>query len=269
MPAQILDGGQGGGLDVGVTAGSLTALHGDAIALGRHRAERRARPGRRARRGHARRRVPHACHGRGDLLARAGVRGRAASRPSSPPATRPRPLLGTVLVQGRSSGSRRRTPPGAGAALSRTAGERPCVAGERERRRPRAQPLARPDLRRDDLRLHVDRRGQHTGDDRAPARARAGAPSARRRDPSPGTVDGALGGSADHRDRSGARSGDHGHGTATAQPRADGQPPTLRPGRLVRGHPRRLGTGGTGGPRAARRGGPCARAPVEAIGVGE
>ena len=39
IPAQILDGGQGGGLDVGVTAGSLTALHGDAIALGRHRAD--------------------------------------------------------------------------------------------------------------------------------------------------------------------------------------------------------------------------------------
>ncbi len=38
IPAQILAGGQGGGLDVGVTAGSLTALHGDAIALGRHRA---------------------------------------------------------------------------------------------------------------------------------------------------------------------------------------------------------------------------------------
>jgi hypothetical protein len=38
MPAQILDGGQGGGLDAGVTAGSLTALHGDAIALGRRRA---------------------------------------------------------------------------------------------------------------------------------------------------------------------------------------------------------------------------------------
>jgi putative ABC transport system permease protein len=34
----VLDGGQGGGLDVGVTAGSLAALHGDAIALGRHRA---------------------------------------------------------------------------------------------------------------------------------------------------------------------------------------------------------------------------------------
>ena len=39
MPAQVLHGGQGGGLDVGVTAGSLTALHGDAIALGRHRAD--------------------------------------------------------------------------------------------------------------------------------------------------------------------------------------------------------------------------------------
>jgi putative ABC transport system permease protein len=39
MAAQVLDGGQGGGLDVGVTAGSLAALHGDAIALGRHRAD--------------------------------------------------------------------------------------------------------------------------------------------------------------------------------------------------------------------------------------
>ena len=39
IPAQILDGRRGGGLDVGVTAGSLTALQGDAIALGRHRAD--------------------------------------------------------------------------------------------------------------------------------------------------------------------------------------------------------------------------------------
>jgi putative ABC transport system permease protein len=38
IPALILAGGQGGGLDVGVTAGSLGGLHGDAIALGRHRA---------------------------------------------------------------------------------------------------------------------------------------------------------------------------------------------------------------------------------------
>src|SRR6516164_6043644 len=34
IPAQILSGGQGGGLDAGVTAGSLGALRGDAIALG-------------------------------------------------------------------------------------------------------------------------------------------------------------------------------------------------------------------------------------------
>src|SRR5689334_16974971 len=38
LPAQVLTGGQGGGLDVGVVAGSLSALHGDTIALGRHRA---------------------------------------------------------------------------------------------------------------------------------------------------------------------------------------------------------------------------------------
>jgi putative ABC transport system permease protein len=39
IPAQILSGGQGGGLDVGVSAGSLAALHGDTIALGRRRAD--------------------------------------------------------------------------------------------------------------------------------------------------------------------------------------------------------------------------------------
>jgi putative ABC transport system permease protein len=39
MSAQVLSGGAGGGLDVGVTAGSLAALRGDAIALGRHRAQ--------------------------------------------------------------------------------------------------------------------------------------------------------------------------------------------------------------------------------------
>ncbi len=38
LPAQILAGGPGGGLNVGVTAGSLSALHGDTIALGRHQA---------------------------------------------------------------------------------------------------------------------------------------------------------------------------------------------------------------------------------------
>jgi putative ABC transport system permease protein len=39
LSAAILDGGQGGGLDAGVTAGSLADLHGDTIALGRHRAD--------------------------------------------------------------------------------------------------------------------------------------------------------------------------------------------------------------------------------------
>jgi putative ABC transport system permease protein len=39
IAAQILTGGQGGGLDVGVTSGSLAALHGDTIALGRRRAD--------------------------------------------------------------------------------------------------------------------------------------------------------------------------------------------------------------------------------------
>ena len=39
VPAAIVSGGQGGGLDVGVTAGSLDDLHGDTIALGRRRAD--------------------------------------------------------------------------------------------------------------------------------------------------------------------------------------------------------------------------------------
>ena len=38
IPASIVTGGAGGGLDVGVTAGSLTHLHGDTIALSSHRA---------------------------------------------------------------------------------------------------------------------------------------------------------------------------------------------------------------------------------------
>jgi putative ABC transport system permease protein len=39
ISAVILKGGQGGGLDPGVTAGSLAALHGDTIALGQQRAD--------------------------------------------------------------------------------------------------------------------------------------------------------------------------------------------------------------------------------------
>ena len=39
VPAAILSGGQGGGFDAGVTAGSLADLHGATIALGRRRAD--------------------------------------------------------------------------------------------------------------------------------------------------------------------------------------------------------------------------------------
>src|SRR4051794_14619836 len=38
ISAEVLDGGQGGGLDAGVTAGSLADLHGAAVALSRQRA---------------------------------------------------------------------------------------------------------------------------------------------------------------------------------------------------------------------------------------
>ena len=43
-PAEILSGGPGGGLDVGVIAGSLTGLHGNTIALGRQQRRWRGRP---------------------------------------------------------------------------------------------------------------------------------------------------------------------------------------------------------------------------------
>jgi putative ABC transport system permease protein len=39
IPAQIVSGGRGGGLDVGVISGSLSALRGNTIALGRRRAD--------------------------------------------------------------------------------------------------------------------------------------------------------------------------------------------------------------------------------------
>jgi putative ABC transport system permease protein len=39
LSAVILDGGRGGGLDAGLTAGSLADLHGDAVALGHRRAD--------------------------------------------------------------------------------------------------------------------------------------------------------------------------------------------------------------------------------------
>ena len=192
-PPQILDGGQGGGLDVGVTAGSLTALHGDAIALGRQRAD-----------------AAHAQVGDrvavmlGDgtrthatvvaIYTRALAFGDALLAPELAAGHQTSPLLGTILVQTGRAGRRRPAPAGAGSRAIPDCGcsDRASLATA-SRRRPRDQPLARPAVRRDDLRLHVDRGGQHAGDDRAAARARARAPAARRRDPSPGAVDGALG----------------------------------------------------------------------------
>jgi putative ABC transport system permease protein len=40
IPASVLAGGAGGALDAGVTEGSLNGLHGNAIALGQHRADK-------------------------------------------------------------------------------------------------------------------------------------------------------------------------------------------------------------------------------------
>ena len=142
MPAQILDGGQGGGLDVGVTAGSLTALHGDAIALGRHRADAaHAKVGDRVAvtlgdgsRTHA---TVVAIYSR-DLAF-----GDALLAPELAAGHQTSPLLGTILVRADRPAAVAASPARAGSAVSRAAGARPRVAGQRDRRRPRAQPLAR------------------------------------------------------------------------------------------------------------------------------
>lgn len=98
VPAEVLDGGQGGGLDVGVTEGSLTALHGDAIALGRRRADAvHARVGDRVSimlgdgtRTHA---VVAA------IYTRALAFGEALLAPELVAGHQTSPLLGTILVQ--------------------------------------------------------------------------------------------------------------------------------------------------------------------------
>src|SRR4051794_14073813 len=98
IPAQVLEGGRGGGLDAGVTAGSLTALKGDAIALGRHRAD-----GAHARVGD---RVPitrgDGSHTRATVVAiysRDLAFGDALLAPELVAGHRTSPLLGTVLVR--------------------------------------------------------------------------------------------------------------------------------------------------------------------------
>jgi putative ABC transport system permease protein len=136
LPAQVLVGGQGGGLDVGVVAGSLSALHGDAIALGRHRADAaHARTGDRVAimlgDGTRIRATVVAIYTRdlafGDALLAPRARRRSPYHPAAQRDLHPdRPASGGAHA-----------PAGAGSAVSRTPGERQRLARHRDRRRPR------------------------------------------------------------------------------------------------------------------------------------
>jgi putative ABC transport system permease protein len=98
ISAVILNGGQGGGFDPGVTAGSLAALHGDTIALSRQRAD--------AAHAHIGKRVPIML---GDgtrthatvvaIYTRALAFGDALLAPELAAGHQTSPLLGTILVQ--------------------------------------------------------------------------------------------------------------------------------------------------------------------------
>src|SRR3954454_5339288 len=98
IPAQVLDGGAGGGLDVDVTAGSLTALHGDAVALSRHRADAaHARVGDRVAVT-----LGDGAHGHATVVAiysRDLAFGDALLAPELAAGHETSPLLGTILVQ--------------------------------------------------------------------------------------------------------------------------------------------------------------------------
>src|SRR4051795_12503932 len=98
IPAQILDGGRGGGFDAGVIAGSLKALKGDAIALGRHRADAaHARIGRRVNVT-----LGDGSHARATVVAiysRELGFGDALLAPELAAGHQTSPLLGTILVQ--------------------------------------------------------------------------------------------------------------------------------------------------------------------------
>ena len=99
IPAQVLDGDRGeAGLDLGVTAGSLARLHGNAIALGRHRAA--------AAHAHVGQRVPvtlgDGTHTHATVVAiydRDLAFGEALLAPELAAGHRTTPLLGTILVQ--------------------------------------------------------------------------------------------------------------------------------------------------------------------------
>ena len=98
IPAEIVDGGRGGGLDVGVISGSLDALHGDTIALGRQRAN--------AAHAHVGDRVPimlgDGTRSRATVVAiytRALGFGDALVAPELAAGHTTTPLLGTILIQ--------------------------------------------------------------------------------------------------------------------------------------------------------------------------
>ena len=248
LPAQILTGGQGGGLDVGVIAGSLSALHGDTIALGRHRAD--------------------AAHARvGDRVAVMLGDGTATHATVVAIYTRDLAFGDALLAPELAAGHQ--TTPLLNEILIQTGQPAAAVAG-------RLQALAQryPGLHVSDSASLVTANAasdelnhwlgpffvamifaftsiavaQHADHDRAPAPPRAGAAAAHRRHHAPGPVDGALGGHLDHHHRPRHRAGDHGHRAAAAQPRAHRRLPSLRARRLARGDPRRLGAAGPGGP---------------------
>ena len=172
-PAVILNGGQGGGFDPGVTAGSLAALHGDAIALGRQRAD--------AAHAHVGDRVA-VMLGDGTrthatvvaIYTRALAFGDALLAPELAAGHQTSPLLGTILVQHRRPRSRRPRVCGhwqRGIPGLRVSDRASLITATDSRARD--QPLARSAVRRDHLRLHLDRGDQHPDDDRAAARPRA------------------------------------------------------------------------------------------------
>ena len=116
-------------------AGSLSALHGDAIALGRHRAD-----------------AAHAHVGdRVAIMLGDGTRthatvvaiytrdlafGDALLAPELAAGHQTTPLLGTILVQAEPASGRGRAPAGARSAVSRTPRQRQRFARHRDRRRP-------------------------------------------------------------------------------------------------------------------------------------
>ena len=140
ISAAILSGGQGGGLDAGVTSGSLTALHGQSIALGAQRAAAaHAHVGDRVAvmlgdgtRTHA---TVVAIYTPGTGVRRRPALARTRGRPPDQSAARHDPRTD------QQPRGRRPPPASAGRAVSGAAGERPRLADHRYRQ-PSEKPTA-------------------------------------------------------------------------------------------------------------------------------